>query len=172
MIRPAVRIWLYRWREVLVAGAVMLAGLALAATSSGLIHVAGLILAALGAVVLFTAVQRARIQPRSGGPGVVELDEGAVRYLTPGGGLTISLPAVTRIEIETTGDGPGADDLFWIFETPEGVGRIPGSAHGSDLLIDALASFPGASYEQVIAASGSVEPARFAIWAKPRRLLH
>lgn len=171
-IRPEARRFLYRIREVL-AGLVLLAvGLVLGLSTSGVAYWLAVGILVLGGAVFFTGLQRARIRPREGGRGVVELDEGALRYLTPEGGAVIALPTVTRIEIETTDEGPVADDLFWIFTTPETTARIPASAHGSEKLIDALAAFPGASYEQVIAASGSTGGRLFIIWQKARPLLH
>ncbi|MBS8226785.1 hypothetical protein [Vannielia litorea] len=172
LIRPEARAQIFRWREC-IAGAVIIAvGVWLGLRTSGLAWWFSVALIAVGLLGFWAGLQRARIRPRSGGRGVIELDEGALRYLTGEGGAVISLPEVVRVEIETTGEGPMTDDLFWLWVTPEGTVRIPASAAGSEKMVDALAAFPGARYEQVIAASGSTEPRLFIVWQKDRLLVH
>ena len=171
-VRPELREALYRWREPIASGALIAVGAWLSFVTTGVPRWLAVAMVGIGVLGLYTGLQRARIRPRSGGRGVVEVDEGQLRYLTGEGGTFLSLKSVTRIEIETTGDGPGADDLFWIFVTPEGTTRIPGAAPGSEKLVDALSFFEGARYEQVIAASSSTEPRLFIIWQKGRLLVH
>ncbi|MCO6384361.1 MAG: hypothetical protein JXQ91_08080 [Vannielia sp.] len=172
LIRPEARAHLHRWRECIAAGFVVAVGVWLGLQGSGLVWWLAVAMISFGLFGFYAGLQRARIRPRSGGRGVIELDEGALRYLTGEGGMVVSLPEVMRIEIETTGDGPMEDDLFWLWVTPEGTARIPASAAGSEKMVDALAGFAGARYEQVIAASGSTEPRLFIVWQKDRLLVH
>lgn len=172
LVRPEAQAVLYRWRECIAGVCVAVLGVFFGLNSSGLVWWLAVALTALGCLAFFTGLQRARIRPRLGGRGVIELDEGALRYLTGEGGVIVSLPEVVRVEIETTGDGPKEDDLFWLWVTPEGTARIPASATGSEKMVDALAAFSGARYEQVIAASGSTEPRLFIVWQKDRLLVH
>ena len=173
LIRPEVRAALWRWREVLIGAGVTALGANWAFTSYGLLGWLGWPVLIVGLGFLVAGLQRARVKPRSGGPGMIELDEGQLTYLHPENGLIVALPAVTRIEIETTGDGPFADDLYWrFFATGGQAARIPASAVGADRLFDALASFPGADYQMVIEASGSTSPHVFVIWQKEARRLH
>ena len=127
----------------------------------------------IGLALLIAGLQRARVRPRSGGPGVIELDERRLTYLHPEHGTFVDLPAVTRVEIVTTDQGPAVDDLFWVFSGAGGQQvEIPGSAVGAEKLFDALASFPGADYQKVIEASGSTGSNHFVIWQKKTQRLH
>ncbi|QDC07827.1 hypothetical protein FHY55_00560 [Oceanicola sp. D3] len=172
LIRPEARAHLYRWRECIAGAVIMVVGVWLGLRTSGLVWWFAIAMITVGGLGFYAGMQRALIRPRSGGQGLIELDEGSLRYLTGAGGAVISLPDVVRIEIETTGEGPMVDDLFWLWVTPEGTARIPASAAGSEKMVDALAAFPGARYEQVIAASGSTEPRLFIVWQKDRLLVH
>lgn len=166
-VRPEVRQFVSRSRECIAGLVIAAGGFWLALVTTGVPRWFAYVVILLGLLTFITGLPRARIRMRQGGRGVVELDEGALRYLTPEGGAVLALPGVIRIEIETT-----AGDLFWIWVTDEGTARIPGSAAGSDKMVDALVHFPGARYEQVIAASASTAPALFIIWQKERLLLH
>lgn len=166
-VRPEVRTALWRWREVLLGAAITALGANLAFGSFGVLGWLGWLVLLVGLSLLVAGLQRARVRPRTGGPGVIELDEGQLSYLHAENGAIIMLPAVTRIEIETTDGGPLEDDLFWRFYQDNGYGaRIPASAVGGERLFDALASFPGADYQKVIEASGSTQPHVFVIWRK------
>lgn len=173
LIRPEARAALWRWREVMAACAMALLGGWWALRGFGAMALLGWALLLLGALALIAGLQRARVRPRAGGAGVIELDEGQLAYLHPAGGGMVALPAVIRIEIETTGAGPADDDLFWRFTESGGhMLRIPAAAVGAEKLLDALASFPGADYQKVIMASGITEPGLFEIWRKPVARLH
>ncbi len=172
LIRPEAQKQLHRWRECIAGAFIIAVGVWLGFRTSGIAWWFAVALIAFGLFGFYAGLQRARIRPRSGGRGLIELDEGALRYMTGEGGMVVSLPEVVRVEIETTGEGPMTDDLFWLWVTPEGTARIPASAAGSEKMVDALAGFPGARYEQVIAASGSTEPRLFIVWQKDRLLVH
>ncbi len=172
-IRPEVRAALWRWREVLLGAVITALGANWAFGSFGVMGWLGWVVLVVGLSLLIAGLQRARVRPRSGGPGVVELDEGQLSYLHPENGAIVTLPAVIRIEIETTGAGPVEDDLFWRFFQNNGYrARIPASAVGGERLFDSLAGFPGADYQKVIEASGSTEPHVFVIWQKEAGRLH
>lgn len=172
-IRPEVRAALWRWREVLAGLAIVAVGFALVSGAYGLLPMIGGVIVFIGFLLVAAGVQRGRVKPRSGGQGLIELDEGRLTFLNREQGAIVELPEVLRIEIITTGAGPAEDDLFWVFHTTSGqVARIPGAAVGSEKLFDALAAFPGADYSKVIAASGSTEDNVFVIWQKDRRRLH
>jgi hypothetical protein len=96
---------------------------------------------------------------------MVELVERELRYLTSQGGQSFSLDDVAAIQIETNDQGPYLEDRFWII-TVRGQGqiRIGASAAGSEALIDALASFDGADYGQVLEANLSTSNAIFTVW--------
>lgn len=163
LIRPEARAAIWRWREVLLGALVTALGANWAFTGLGLLKWLGWVVLALGLALLSAALQRARVRPRSGGVGVVELDEAQLSYLMPQGGVLVPLALVKKIEIETARGG----EMIWIFTDGEGKhAHIPAAAVGAERLLDALSHFPGARYGQVVAASAAKEKNRFVIWQK------
>lgn len=98
----------------------------------------------------------------------------AARYVGPGTTLTdpesersFALNDVVKIEIETTGDGPFDEDLYWIFYLQsEAPVRMAGPVAMGQGIFDALEGFNGADIEASIQAASTVEPAVFLIWEK------
>ncbi|MDQ2091722.1 hypothetical protein [Marimonas arenosa] len=169
LIRPEARAAIWRWREVLVGAVVTALGANWALTAYGVLGWIGWPVLLAGLALLAAGLQRARVRPRSGGAGVVELDEAQLSYFLPEGGVVVPLAQVVRIEIETA---PG-DVLVWIFTDAAGERAfIPASAVGAERLLDALAQFPGASYNRVIEASGATGRNSFVIWQKKTSRLH
>jgi hypothetical protein len=186
-LRPEATAALLQWRDVILGLGLVILGMWLGLGASGLVWFFAVAIVAIGAALAWTGGQRARIRRREGGRGVVELDERQLSFLDAGSGAVVALSDVTRIEIEITGTSSrtgsgtsiststdqGQGDMFWIFTRPgESAARIPASAVGSDKMIDALAGFPGANYENVIKASGTSDAGLFVIWQKSRPLLH
>ncbi len=128
---------------------------------------AGLAALAVTGLAFYAFRQRARF-PRGGtAPGVIEVTEHRIGYLSAEGGGFVDLDALTRLEVITTDDGPFAPDVFWVFIHDAGPPLlVPTEAEGSDILFDALASLPGISWETALTAFSSTEPARFLVWEK------
>ncbi|MGH1331826.1 MAG: hypothetical protein ACRBBK_13160 [Paracoccaceae bacterium] len=169
MIRPELRHFLNRWREALFGAGLVALGLWMALIALPGIALLGYVIALLGGAVVFTGLRKGRLYPdgfpREDAAGMVELVERELRYLTSQGGQSFSLDDVAAIQIETNDLGPFLEDRFWII-TLRGQGqiRIGASAAGSEALIDALASFDGADYGQVLAANLSTDNAIFTVW--------
>lgn len=164
LIRPEARDAILRWREVIIGAAVTATGVNWAFGGFGLMRWIGAVVLIIGLGFLVAGVQRARVRPRSGGAGVIELTERQLTFLHPEEGAIVALSLVTRIEIITTGNGSG-DDMFWLFHQGDAPAiKIPASAVGAENLLDALSSFTGADYQKVIEASGSARAGRFLIW--------
>ncbi len=164
LVRPAARAAIWRWREVFVGAFVAALGVNWALGGIGLMRWIGWPVLVIGCALLITGLQRARVRPRSGGAGVVELDEAQLTYFLPEGGVVVPLSLVTRIEIEALGD-EAHGEMRWIFTDRDGQeARIPASAVGAERLMDALAQFPGAHFQKVIAASAARKPENFVIW--------
>lgn len=172
LVRPEVRAAIWRWREVLVGALVTGLGANWAFGGIGIMQWIGWPVLLLGFALLITGLQRARVRPRSGGVGVVELDEAQLTYFLPEGGIVVPLSLIARIEIEALGDEERGE-ILWIFTDREGrKARIPASAAGAERLLDALAQFPGAHYQKVIAASAARKPENFVIWQERVARLH
>ncbi len=166
-IRPEVAALLKKWREAMIAGAILLGSLQAASATTGLVNALAWVTALIGAALFIEGVRRARLPQDSGGVGVVELDERQITYLGPHGGGAISINELARVKVFTTDQGPAGSDFFWQFT--DGAGQrltIPGDAENASALFDALTALPGADYEQVIKASSSVEQGEFLVWER------
>jgi hypothetical protein len=72
-----------------------------------------------------------------------------------------------RVAIRTTGDGPFAEDLFWVLLGSRGTGFVIPSALVPDGLILRLQELPGFDNEAVIRAMQSIDDAVFECWRLP-----
>lgn len=167
-IRPEIAAGVFRWREVIIMGAVIALGIYMALTGLGFMRILGAACSLIGFGLLWPALQRARFQAGRGGLGVVDVDERRVSYFAPFGGGAISLDAVTRIEIAPDRAGFGV----WRLIAPGEILTIPTSAEGTDALFDAVAGLHGADVETAIAASREAPDDTRVIWHAGPRLLH
>ncbi len=166
-IRPEAAARLRKWREALVGAAVLMFNLQLAASSHGTLNAIAWVGVLLGAALFVEGVRRGRLPDKSGGVGVVDVDERQITYFGPHGGGAISINELARIMVRTTADGPATSDFFWEFTDMQGQFlTIPGDAENAPALFDALTALPGADYEAVIKASGSTERREFLVWER------
>ena len=132
----------------------------------------GVVLMVLGVFAclsLIGVLERALLawRNRRGGPGMVIIEEGRISYFGPETGAVLALDALVSVDIVTTGEGPMAEDLFWVLSDAMGqMAAIPGGAEGSGALLDTLGSLEGFSHTKVISAMSSTENARFEIWRR------
>ncbi len=137
-VRPEARAAMLRWREVLVGLVVLLLGVWMA-SGFGVLRWVGYGVFLIGALVVFTGVQRARFRTGKGGPGVVQVDEGEVMYYGPWWGGSVALRDVSRIEL-----AGGGDKAVWRLHQPgQAALVIPTNAEGAEALFDAFATLPG-----------------------------
>lgn len=172
-LRPEAKATLLRWREALIGAGLLAISVWWGLGAHGFVRGTAIVIGTVGLALLWNGVRRARFQPGTGGPGMVEVDERQITYFGPDGGGAISIDALVRVTIHTTADGPFEDDVFWVFDDDAGAHlRIPSSAEGAGALFDALVALPGANYEAVIRAMQSTELAQFDIWQKSPPRLH
>lgn len=174
-IRPEVREAIWRWREVLFCGVLILWGVRMIGVGLERASVTqtflGGVIVALFAVFMFWAILRAKMYKPLKGAGVVEVKEREVGYLSPDGGAFVSLDDLTKLEIVTNDRGPVEDDVFWVLSHNGGTPiTFPASAKGSELLFDTFAALKGVDFEKAVRAMSSTQNARFLIWEK--RVLH
>ncbi|WP_289042712.1 hypothetical protein [uncultured Aliiroseovarius sp.] len=167
-VRPDASVALARYREALVGGSVLLLGLWWAWGSLGLIKWMGLVLAAFGALILWSGLRHARIRAGHGGVGVVQVDERQITYLAPIGGGFASLDDVQRIEI--TKDRAGM--AVWSLRTGSDILFIPARAEGAEALFDALTALSGADIDAAIRAANAPPNETVVIWKRPVVSLH
>tara|TARA_R100000935_G_scaffold10270_1_gene20529 strand:- start:3844 stop:4383 length:540 start_codon:yes stop_codon:yes gene_type:complete len=168
-LRPQARATLWRWREVLFAGALAALGLWWALGSFGLVKWIGIVLVLLAAAIAAAGVQRARFRQDGQGPGIVMLDERRLVYMGPLTGGAMDVADLTRLELE-----PAAMPRpHWVLT---GVGgqalAIPVNAEGAETLFDVFAALPGIRSGSVLDVLERTPGARVTVWEKERTLLH
>jgi len=96
----------------------------------------------------------------------VELSAEAITYHRPDGTTcAVRWETLRAVLIETSDEGPFAEDLWWILIDAGGHCSIPQET-GTDALLARLQELPGFDNEAVIAAMGSVENQRFLCWQR------
>lgn len=170
LFRPEVVRWLSRWSESLAAGGLTLMGLWALwrgfTRFNGVLELLGLALIILGAAVFWASYQRTRFARGQQGPGLVEVDERQIRYLTATVGASVDLAALTRVELRS-GIETGR---IWVLKNADGPTLfIPVSAAGADRLFDAFATLPDFDTARLVAAVNASGDQRDVIWRAATR---
>lgn len=164
-MRPEARATLWRLREVLATGlltlwGVHLIGRAVVRDSLTLGMIATLI-TGVATVLLFFAILRLRLITPGKSPGVIEVDEREVRYLSPYGGAYVSLNDLTRLEIVTNDVG-----TYWVLSHLGGSPlSVPTNADGAEQLFDTFSALPGLRIEEAVRAVAA-GPGRHLVWKR------
>ncbi len=161
-IRPEAKLALWRWREVLVAGFVLILGLSWINGPGGLLGWIGWLLVAVAIALAVIGVQRARFRTGSGGQGVVTVDEGQITYFGPLDGGIIATREIERLALD-----PTSTPAHWVLEQPgQAVLHIPVNAEGAEALFDVFSALPGLKTEHMLAElnGGSAHPV--VIWER------
>ncbi len=169
LIRPAVRAGLWRWRESLLGGVVILLGLWWLATFFSPVQWIGWAIVAAGAVWAAAGWQRARFRTTGKGPGVVQINERRLAYFGPLTGGVMDIEDLTLLELE-----PAAMPApHWVLS---GVGgqslAIPVNATNADALFDAFASLPGIKTQSMLDVLSRTPDARVTVWRRNHPALH
>lgn len=168
-IRPETRALFWRWREVLVGLAILAWGGWLAATSLGMIAIFGWIITAIGAVTIFTGIQRARFRTGDGGAGVVQVDEREVIYFGPLEGGTVSIEALTQVELHPF---EGGVHRWMLFEPGRNPLFIPTDAEHAEDLFDAFGVLNGFETQRMLQALNALSSHPIVIWQKDTNSPH
>ncbi|WP_209834733.1 hypothetical protein [Ruegeria sp. HKCCE3926] len=161
-IRPEAKLALWRWREVLVAGFVLILGLSWIDGPGGLLGWIGWLLVAVAIALAVIGVQRARFRTGTGGQGVVTVDEGQITYFGPLDGGIIATCEIERLALD-----PTSTPAHWVLEQPgQAVLHIPVNAEGAEALFDVFSALPGLKTEHMLAElnGGSAHPV--VIWER------
>lgn len=149
MIRPELARRLHPWREVIAAAMTGGFGIWIFTRGGLLFQPLGLAILALAAVWGLTARRKMRFLRGIDAPGLVELDEGAIRYYAPdlhGGELPVR--DLSEIRLLSIAGRP-----HWRLRTIDAQALlIPVEAAGAERLADAFAALPGIDMGRVIAA--------------------
>lgn len=162
-LRPEAAAFLRRWRAALIGAVALLAGLWLALNTYGALFLIGCGLAAFGAALVVSGIQRARFQPGGGQVGVVEVVERRVTYYGPFGGGAVSLDTLRHLAIHP--------HPAWLLTDESGERlMIPLGAEGADSLFEAFIELPGLSASALIAATRDIPDAPRTLWQRGRTL--
>ncbi|MDO5613116.1 MAG: hypothetical protein Q4G14_07730 [Paracoccus sp. (in: a-proteobacteria)] len=168
MIRPDLIERLRPWGESLAAMATALTCLWITRLGGWFFGALGLAGGVVALLWLIAALRRARFARAITAPGVVEIDEGAIRYYgAPVLGGEIALRDLSEIRLLTL---QGA--AHWRLRAQDGQALlIPVDAAGAPLLADAFATLPGIDMGTIAAAlatggDGAAPPMR-TLWRRP-----
>ena len=168
-LRPEVRAFLRRWREVLLAGVVLLFGIWWALTGIGINKWLGYIFCLIGIGWGIAGVQRARFAQDGDGPGVVQIRERRLAYFGPLDGGIMDVADLSRLEIDPTSH----PDPSWILTSIEGqILAIPINAKGAEGLFDVFASLPDIKTNTMLDVLSHTPDARVTVWSRVKPLLH
>lgn len=93
-------------------------------------------------------------------------DAGIHAAFADGAAWTVGWGELERVVIRTTDEGPFADDVIWMLQTPGGVYAVPQGVEGESALLERLQALPGFDNQAVISAMGSVDNAVFPCWRR------
>lgn len=148
MIRPEVGAAVRRWREVIAAGGVAVAGLWLMRLGGWVLTPVGVGLLALAFGLGVLALRRLRFWHGVNAPGVVEVVEGQISYFGPEAGGFVALPEVIELRLVVV-----HGCRHWRLKQGDGQALlIPVAAAGAAQLFDAFASLPGLDSQALVAA--------------------
>lgn len=167
-LRPEMKDHLQRWAEPVLAAVLAILGALLIwrgfARYDDITAMIGVALLVLGAAAFAAAFRRAQFHRAADGPGVVEVTERQITYMTPDGGGSVDIEALTRIEIRTM----LKIGRTWVLKQSEGPALyIPIDAYGVDKLFDAFAVLPGLEPSRLIAALNARSAERDVVWRGP-----
>lgn len=165
--RPEIMAHLHRWREVLTGAGLALAGLWVFARGGLFFQALGAVLAAGGIGWAVQGLRRLRFHRPARAPGVVDVLEGQISYLSPhpGRGGFVSIPGMVEIGLLSR---PG--ERAWRIAQEEGPAvLIPVDALGAERLFDVFAGLPGLDMAALIVALEDPGPASDRLlWRRPR----
>lgn len=160
MIRPELR----PYRETVAA--LVATGLGLWVFSRGgwVFWPLGALIAGASALWALDAWRRLRFRSRATAPGVVELDEGAIRYLSPDRllGGEIALRDLSEIRLLRLNGR-----AHWRLKSQDGQALlVPVDARGADGLASAFAALPGVDMGRISAALKADGPTMQTLWTR------
>ncbi|MFQ1699422.1 hypothetical protein ACJ5NV_02390 [Loktanella agnita] len=168
-IRPELRAFMWRWRDVLMGAVLALLGLWWGLGGVGISRWLGYTTIALGIIWAVAGVQRARFRQGGDGPGVVQIRERRLAYFGPLDGGVIDVDDMTMLEL----DPEGYPSPHWVLS---GVGgqriAIPVNATGAEDLFDIFAGLPGIKTTVMLDLLSRSPDKRVIVWTKVRPLLH
>ena len=164
-IRPEVEAQIWRWRESLVGGGVVVLGVWIALNTRGFLAGLGVLAMVVGIALIVAGWQRARFRIGRAGAGLLRVDERQIIYYGPVAGGTITHEAIAEVVLNPLPrTGP-------IWELRDGSGealRIPVDAAGAEALFDVFSGLPGFETEPMLSALADPGAVPRILWARTR----
>lgn len=167
MIRPELAQRLRPWGETLAALVVVAFGAWVFARGGWVFWPLGALIAGAAGLWALDARRRMRFHSDASAPGLVELDEGAVRYLSPNHllGGQIALRDLAEIRLLRL-DGK----THWRLKSVDAQALlIPLDAAGAERLAGAFAALPGLDMGRIAAALDAGPVTVQTLWTRPDR---
>ena len=163
MIRPELHARAARWSESLVAAAILLGGLWLAFRGGWFFAALGGLVLLVGLALLIGAIRRLPFRRKIAAPGVVEVDEGAIRYYGAAAlGGEIALRDLSEIRLLRLNGR-----AHWRLKSLDGQALlVPVDARGADGLASAFAALPGVDMGRISAALKADGPTMQTLWTR------
>ena len=144
MIRPEALARLRKWREALIGGGLMAAGLWQMLQPGLILPGLGALLALAGLSLGLVGLRRIRFRAGGEGPGIVQVVEGQISYFGPHGGGFMALDEITRLWLS-------ADGTDWLIRAQDGRHlSVPRAARGAEALFDTFATLEGLDIAQLL----------------------
>lgn len=161
-LRPEARAAIWRWRETLIGGGLILLGIWWVLGPGRLLTIPGIAAMAAGMAAVWIGVQRARFRGPGDGAGAVQVDEGQITYFGPLTGGAVALRELERLSLDAT-----LHPAHWRLDQPGHPSLlIPVNAAGSEALFDAFAALPGLQTERMLAELRSGRAQAVVIWER------
>ena len=166
MIRPALSDQLRPWREVIAALACLAFGIWVFAKGGYVFWPLGGAIMAISAIWGLNARRQMRFRREVGAPGLVEVDEGAVRLFGARAlGGEISLRDLVEIRLLVL-----SGRSHWRLKSSDGQALlIPVDAAGAEQLAHAFAALPGVDMGRISAALRGTGATVQTVWTRPDR---
>ncbi|HEY0275720.1 MAG TPA: hypothetical protein VGC31_06590 [Paenirhodobacter sp.] len=164
MIRPELRVALYRHRELIAACIAIVAGVWIASLGGWFLIPLGGLIAVAALVWARSAVRRERFARPVTDPGLVEVIEGRIGYFGAGQGLGgyVSVGDLAEIRLLTLQHA-----RYWRLKTTDGQAiLIPVASAGAEALYDAFAVLPEIDMRRLTGALGSDLVVQ-SLWTRP-----
>ncbi len=165
-LRPEALALLIRWRELIVAGAIALAGVWLATWGGWFLAAMGGLVAAMGGALAVIGWRRLRFAQAVTDPGIVQVVEGQLTYMGPFSGGFVGLTDLA--ELALIRQGPAR---FWRLTPLQGTPlMVPVAALGAEALFDAFAGLPGLDSHALVAVLAPGASGNRVLWRRAVRL--
>ena len=164
-IRPELAQFFRRWREPIAAGVLAWVGAMFLwrgfTQYNWMSEAIGIVLLLIGLALFWAGYRRVQFNRQGDGPGLIEVTERQIYYMTPQGGGSVAIADMTRLEIRTMIE----IGRVWVLkQSDDATLFIPLNAAGSEALFDAFSALPGMEVNNLIAAVNKTGETRQIVW--------